>query len=160
MAADLCELFLSTVTGFCDTYSPFMEIVPSQKSYSQNSLVDNLIGSKYQAHNSLSDEIALQALLTHFNMSANVMLHRSFSMTWLVEHVKYLKDRNCLMLTLAPMLEIKIVSKGIAKKISGSGLTYHHLASAFARKGKDGLVSLLAEKDINGKARMPFRMPL
>ena len=122
VAAGLCEMFLSTVTGFCDTYSLFKEIVPGQKSYSQKSLVDNLIGIEYQAHNSLSDAIALQALVTHFNVSANVMLHHSFSTTWLAEHVKYLKDRNRLMLTLAPMVENKIVSKGIAEKISGSGL--------------------------------------
>ena len=82
MAAGLCEMILSTVTGFCDTYSLFKEIVPGQKSYSQKSLVDNLIGSEYQAHCSLSDAIlALQALVTHFNVSANVVLRHSFSMT-------------------------------------------------------------------------------
>ena len=46
------------------------------------------------------------------------------------------------------MLESKLVSKGIAEKISGSGLTYHHLALAFARKGKDGLVSLLVKAEL------------
>ena len=40
-------------------------------------------------------------------------------------------------------MESKIVLKGIAEKISGS-----------ARKGKDGLVSLLAEKDVDSKARV------
>ena len=126
--------------------------------------MDNLIGSEYQAHSSLSDPIALQALVTHFNVSANVMLRHSFSTTWLVEHVQYLKDRNRLMLTLAPMLESKIVSKGIAEKISGSGRTYHHLALAFARKGKDGLFSLLAEKTSMAKLELQagktFRMLL
>ena len=77
------------------------------KSYSQKSLVDNLIGNQHQAHNSLEDAIALQALVIHFNVSANVMLRHSFTATWLVEHVKYLEDRNRLMLTLTPMLETK-----------------------------------------------------
>ena len=131
-AAGFCEMFLSTVTGFGDTYSLFKDIVPGQKSYSLKSLVDNFIGSEYQAHNSLSDAIALQALATHFNVSANVMLRHSFSMTLLVEYVKYLNDRNRLMLILAPIVESKIVSKGIAEKISDSGLTCYHLALAFA----------------------------
>ena len=69
--------------------------------------MDNLIGSEYQAHNSLSDVIALQALVTHFNVSANVMLCHSFSTTWLIEHDKCLKDGNRLMLTVAPMVESK-----------------------------------------------------
>ena len=69
-----------------------------------------------------------------------------------------MKDKNRLMLTLAPMLESKIVSKGIVEKISGSCLTYHHLASAFARKGKDGMVSLLAETGRQyGKASVTIR---
>ena len=32
VAGGLCEMFLSTVTGFCDTYSLLKEIVPGLKS--------------------------------------------------------------------------------------------------------------------------------
>ena len=51
----------------------------------------------------------------------------------------------------------KIISKGMVEKMAGYGLIYDSLKLAYRRGGKDGLLSLLTEKDGNGKVRVSNR---
>ena len=43
----------------------------------------------------------------------------------------------------------KVISKGMAEEMAGSGLVYDNLKLAYRRRGKDGLLSLFTEKDGN-----------
>ena len=57
--------FLSKLcVGFVDTLILFKEILPQREKYSQESLVSDLLGISYSAHDSLEDVRALQRLVS------------------------------------------------------------------------------------------------
>lgn len=60
---DKTEMFVKNVLGFLDTLKLFRSTHPGQKSYSQQSLVKNLTGKDYAAHDALEDVTALKDLL-------------------------------------------------------------------------------------------------
>ena len=55
--------------------------------------------------------------------------------------------------TLQPIIKMKVVSKGVANRIAGSGLKLQHLKLTFERGGYEGLGFVLKEK-VNGKVKI------
>ena len=75
-------------------------------------------------------------------------------MTSVVVHVNYLYNMSLLIPMLTEKLvQTKLLSKGMATKIAGSGLSYRHLQLAFRRDKDCGLQRLLGEVT-NGKVRV------
>ena len=75
----------------------------------------------------------------------------SFSVDFVLAMVKYRRDLNCL-LTLNGMVP-RIVSKTMASKMAGSGLTLQHLKLAYRRGKEAGVENILKEK-FHGKPRV------
>lgn len=114
----------------------------------------------YSAHNSLEDVRALQRLVSCKEVSRKYLIESSLvkevqlsTTEFAVRSTKYCVQKKFSLQTLHPPVTTKVVSKGMAEKIAGSGLTFHHLQLSFQRGGQDGLTNILSEK-INGKARV------
>ncbi|XP_029207906.2 uncharacterized protein LOC114971528 [Acropora millepora] len=150
---DLLSYFQDCVIGFVDTLALFKKALPNREKYSQESLVADLLGVCYSAHNSLEDVRALQRLVSCKEVSRKYLIQSSFTTEFAVRSTKYCVQKKFNLQTLHPLVTTKVVSKGMAEKIAGSGLTFHHLQLSFQRGGQDGLTNILSEK-INGKARV------
>ena len=89
MRCNLLNHFRESVAGFVDTLSLFKNVLPERKTYSQESLVTDLLGVSYEAHDSLEDVRALQKLVAHVNVSSKEISESSFTVDYAVESTKY-----------------------------------------------------------------------
>jgi len=153
MRCNLLDPFRECVAGFVDTLSLFKNVLPERKTYSQESLVTDLLGVSYGAHDSLEDVRALQKLVSHVNVSSKEISESSFTVNYAVESTEYCVNRATNMHTLHPLIVAKVVSKGIAEKMAGSNLQLCHINLAFQRGGLEGIASILSET-VNGKLRV------
>lgn len=131
----------------------FREIYPDQPSYKQEALVSAIINETYEAHNAVADVQSLQKLYIAAKVSDNVFFGHSFSTSWGLKVLRFKQMASENIDTLQPLVARKVVSKAMADKVGNSGLKLCHLQLAFTRGGKEGLTSLLSEKE-NGKVRV------
>ena len=150
---DLLNYFQDCVIGFVDTLALFKKALPNREKYSQESLVADMLGVCYSAHNSLEDVRALHMFVSCKEVSRKYLIESSFATEFAVRSTKYCVQKTFNSQTLHPLVTTKVASKGMAEKIAGSGSTLHHLQLSFQRGGQDGLTNILSEK-INGKARV------
>jgi len=150
---DLMSSFQSCVVGVVDTLVLFKKILPQREKYSQESLVADLLGTCYRAHDSLEDVRALQQLVSYKEVNDDVIMESSFTMNYAINSMKYCINKAVNLQSLQPVIALKVISKGMGEKIAGSGLMLNHLKLSFIRGGKEGLRSVLTER-INGKPRV------
>ena len=139
--------------GFVDTLILFKTILPQTKKYSQESLVSDLLGTSYSAHDSLEDVRALQQLISYKEVNNEAIIKSSFTLNYAINSTKYCLNKAVNLHSLRPLIASKVISKGMGDKIAGSGLTLSHLKLSIQRGGKEGLRSVLTEK-VNGKPRV------
>lgn len=152
---DLMSSFQSCVVGFVDTLVLFKTILPQREKYSLESLVADLLGTCYRAHDFLEDVRALQQLVSYKEVNDDVIMESSFTMNYMyaINSTKYCINKTVNLQSLQPLIALKVISKGMGEKIAGSGLMLNHLKLSFIRGGKEGLRSVLTER-INGKPRV------
>ena len=150
---DLLSSFQSCVVGFVDTLILFKTILPQREKYSQESLVSDLLGISYSAHDSLEDVRALQQLVSYTEVNNEAISKSSFTLTYAINSTKYCLNKAVNLHSLRPLIASKVITKGMGDKIAGSGLTLSHLKLSIQRGGKEGLKSVLTEK-VNGKPRV------
>ena len=150
---DLLSSFERCVVGFVDTLILFKKILPQGKKYSQESLVADLLGISYGAHDSLEDVRALQKLVSYKGVNEKTLLESSFTTAFAVNSTKYSLNKTANLQTLQPLIAANVVTKCMGNKIAGSGLMLSHLQLSFSKGGKDGLKRVLTEI-VNGKARV------
>lgn len=150
---DLLNSFQSCVVGFVDTLILFKAILPQREKYSQESLVSDLLGISYSAHDSLEDVRALQRLVSYKEVNEKAIIKASFSLNYAINSTKCCLNKAVNIHSLQLLIVSKVISKGMGDKIAGSGLTLSHLKLSIQRGGKEGLRSVLTEK-VNGKPRV------
>lgn len=132
-----------------DTLSLFKNVLPERKAYSQESLVTDLLGISYGAHDSLEDVGAFQKLVSHVNVNSKEISESRFTVDYALESTKYCVNRATNIHTLQTLIVAKVVSKEMAEKIAGSNLYLCHISLAFQRGGLEGIASILSQT-ING----------
>lgn len=150
---DLMSSFQSCVVGFVDTLILFKTILPQREKYSQESLVADLLGTSYRAHDSLEDVRTLQQLVSYKEVNDKVTMESSFTINYAINSTTYCLNEAVNVHSLQPLITSKVISKGMGDKIAGSGLMLNHLKLSFIHGGKEGLRSVLAER-INEKPRV------
>ena len=141
------------ISGFSDTLLLFRSCFPELKGqYSLGKLYQHFLGKKYDAHNALGDVKALNELMIHCKISADELLNYSFTMKYVISSGNFHKAAHSRYATLLPIVASKKLSKSMAKKISDSGLTFHHLLAANKRE-LNGIRSVLTER-FNRKPRV------
>ena len=81
---DLLNSFQSCVVGFVDTLILFKAILPQREKYSQESLVSDLLGISYSAHDLLEDVRALQRLVSYKEVNEKAIIKASFSLNYAI----------------------------------------------------------------------------
>lgn len=150
-ALDSCgklQLFFKNVIGFMDTLKLIKLSCPEEKSYSQVSLVSNIMGESYDAHDALEDVSSLQKLVKHLDpkFETAAIAKSTFSPEYSLSSHAYSKQVGNNLPSLQNLIERKIISKSIARSIAGSGLCYKHLVLAFKRNGRNGIRDIFSER--------------
>ena len=147
------EEYRKVVTGFCDTLHVFRELYPGRQSCTQESLASDLLDTTYTAHNALADVNMLQKLASKFISNDDCILKHSFTLSWLEEYYDFLDKKRENLGSLQPLIQAKVITKGMAEKVASSGLTIAHLQLAFQRGAADGISNVLMER-FQGKPRV------
>ena len=132
--------------GFVDTLTLFKTVLPLREKYFQESLVSDVLGISYGAHDCLEDVRALQKLVTYKEVTEKQILESSFSTDCAVSSTKYHLNKAINLQSLQPLITTNVISKRMGGKIAGSGLTLQHLNLAFQRGGKEGLKKVFCQK--------------
>lgn len=152
---NLVEEFHERVIGYMDTRKLFRMSFPSLKSFSQVNLSKDLLGPEftYAAHNALEDVRTLKKLVCLPSVLEEHKQLCEFSADYILESVEFNARVKKNLPSLQILINLKVVSAGIARKIAGSDLSFRHLEVVFRRDGQDGLSTMLAES-VSGKIRV------
>ena len=160
---DLLENFDNVCIGFSDSLPLFQSLEPerkiNKKGYKLIDLCHDLCSYDYDAHNSLQDVIALKVLCSKCASSKDLVSH-SVSLKYVQETLLYHDNKQHLLSSFQPLICSKILSKGMADKLAGSGLQLGHLKLAHKRSPSNGIKALFSEKTIHGKPRITKNLPI
>lgn len=155
-ACEKLSVFPEYATSFLDTLKLFKIIHPGLPSYTQTNLVAKFLKEKYAAHDARADVLALKGLYMFACDSASPQAKKEASFTFsdaLESH--HLSKRVTVNLpSLQSLVDGKVVSVGMARKIAGSGLHFSHLKLAHQRGGREGIQSVLSEKNEHQSVRV------
>ena len=144
--------FEGVIKGFIDTLTVFRSYLPGHKCYKQEVLVRES-GINYNAHDSLEDCRALEALIKHHNISVEFMIDSSFTYEYALSKCRYRIQKDVNLQSLTPLVEKKVITQYMASKIASSGLSYSHLKTVCSRDAFQGLYSIFRE-DVKGVPRV------
>ena len=133
------------VKGFIDTRVLFKLSHPDQSSYAQVALVKDLTGENYDAHDALQDVVSLQKLVNHVNIETHLKKNASFTTKFVLDIHKKSLVVNKNLPSLQKLVNQKVLSLGMTKKIAGSGLSLKHLQLCYQRNGREGIQNIFSE---------------
>lgn len=140
------------IKGFLDTLCLFKGLHPGLDSYKQENLVKEFVKTSYNAHDALADVRALESLMG--TITNDKMFDYSFSWNYVSSMVEFNKMKATNVSFLNTMIEKKVLSRHMAEKMAGSGLSYSHLALAHQRCSEQGICTLMSERGMLGKPRV------
>ena len=142
----------SMIVGFADSLNFFRKSYPELKgSYSLLKLHNFFIGTSFAAHDALDDAQALLGLMRHCNIKITEM--DVLPCSWVENNLVYQRGVKERLDSLSPLLQGRVLSKGMTSKIARSGLNLKHLKAAYYRGGDEGIRKVLTEK-FNRKCRV------
>lgn len=128
----LADSFSSKVVGFSDTLPIFGKAYPHFSSYSRECLVNKLLHcTPDDSHNAVDDVKNLQELVTISLFTWPNIQEFSFPITYTAQQCKISTNRTMYLPSLSLVVRKKIISKGMASKIAGSGLYLSHLKTTY-----------------------------
>ena len=157
MKYDCVDSFMSKISGVLDTLPLFKEVLPHSSSFKQEFLVKSVLRKSYSSHNSVEDVKSLKSLFLHvcnkYNINDAQLKKHSFRFKDCVNAVLFNENKKINWPLVKPLVENGVVTKCIANKIAGSGLTPDHLKLAIKRKkgSIQGLFDLLCEPIVEYK---------
>lgn len=108
----------------------------------------------YNAHDALADVESLQTLVCDTGVDDSSVLQHSTCTLAAISSYQHNKMCDMNLCTLEEMINAKVISKDMAKKVASSGLNLLHLKLAVRRNGFEGLCQLFQQKIKNGKPRV------
>lgn len=161
-ACNMQQWMLTLVDGFGDTLPLFRTIYKDEvSSFSQSTLCLEILNLRYGCHDAIEDTLALKILLEHtltLNNTDGKLGDFCWSLQSIMKDMEYLDNQALHMNSLTVLFTgpSKVISRSMALKIAGSGLSYSHLKCVYERSGDAGLSVLLKSK-INGRIRVTNR---
>ena len=141
------------ISGYCDTLPMLKENISMKTtSFSLKTLVRNVLGLTYDAHDAVEDCKYLKKLVEHSSIDA-YYLNYTFTVSYIMSIMKQMETKKSNSNSLLPLITGKVVSKSMLNKISSSGLSMHHLHLAYERNGFDGIYTLFTTC-FQGKVRV------
>lgn len=137
MSHGLLARFKGIVTGFLDTLKISKKLLKDAQlpNYKQETLVQNLLGEDYEAHNAMADVTALEKL--YFS---KLCLFESA----MCENIFYLSYYTCKE-SLEPLLKCKAVSASTLRKLVLNDLSLSKLQQIHTRDPENGIRSVFSE---------------
>ena len=114
---DLLNSFQSCVVGFVDTSIFFKSIMPQREKYSQESLVSDLLGISYSAHDSLEDVRALQRLLSCKEVNEKGIIKSSFTLNYGININLFKQGCQHIYIAYSPLLFPKLFLRAWGTKL-------------------------------------------
>ncbi|XP_062575255.1 uncharacterized protein LOC134237171 [Saccostrea cucullata] len=141
------------ICGFCDTLPMLKEHASgSHLNFSLETLVKDILGCSFSAHDAVEDCRYLQKVVEHHSIDS-FYLQYTFTMKYIIDIIKQMETSKQNLQTLMPLVQNHVISESMCKKISFSGLALKHLELAHQRGGFDGIHSLFTET-FQGKPRI------
>lgn len=135
---NMSKSFSDAVSGCIDTLTLAKNLLSKKDlnlcNFKQSTLVKELLGKTYDAHNALADVKSLQELFEHDFVGKFCDADFSF-----VFHAHVLKD------SLKELQEQKVLSAALCTRCARSGLGLKHLKTANDRDKEDGVQMLFSE---------------
>ncbi len=152
--AGLLTEFRTVVGAFSDTLKMFRDKLPDRHTYSEQSLVADILQTPYEAHNAVGDVSALTQLLCKVGLTATDMVKYSFLPieTYYQEKFRIQKSRN--FPSFSGLIAAGVLKPNMAENIAGSGLSVDHLRLIYKRKDIDGLRDVLSAKNCENRPRV------
>lgn len=149
--------FLKVVSGFLDTIPMFRKIHPGLTNYKQDFLVSKFLTKKhdYDAHSAVSDVKYLRLL---FQQQLAHKITDFFDFSYSSSHAlnKHLLgpkiDIN--VSTYKLLIRTKVMTKGIATKLSALDYRYDELVAVYKTKGSEALRTIFTQTDPKGRPRI------
>ena len=108
---------------------------------------------EYTAHDAVEDVIALRKLVEYSRVKVSQQKKHTISMVYVRQQEEELPKLVAQNLpSLRPLVDSRVLSTQMAKKIAESNLNLSHLKMAFERDGSTGIISLFSE-DCRGKPK-------
>ncbi|CAC5407518.1 unnamed protein product [Mytilus coruscus] len=126
--------FKSIVKGFVDSLPLFKKKFPGFPNYKQTTVYENVCGGQFDAHKAIGDVSALNCIIKNQTLvRKNSFLH-SFSIESRMGQQKFDKETKRNEKTLEPVINEKLLTKSMARRVAKSGLVledlYHRLDSS------------------------------
>ena len=147
------ESFKSCVAGFVDTKLLFRSQFPGLSSYAQQDLLTSFIKSDYPAHDALQDVIYLQTLVCSVDVCDESRRKAAFSVSSAIYSHDSLKFSSLNLPLLQGLIDSKIITMSMGKKMATSDLNYAILKLAYCRAEEEGVRQVLSE-ECGGKPRV------
>lgn len=138
LSHNLFHQFTSFVSGFMDTKTLFRELYPNLLNFKQSTIANHVLQENYNAHNSLDDTLILARIFLKSNHAASNLESHSFSCSYIMSSINYSDTRRKNLPSLSLLINNGTISKGMAEKIAGSGLSFLDLECAHLRGGLEG----------------------
>ncbi|XP_060590068.1 uncharacterized protein LOC132745230 [Ruditapes philippinarum] len=143
----LINSFHQIVVGFIDSFPLFKAIYPNLKNYKQETLVAELVGETYDAHNALGDVRSLQKLFSVSDrIPPNLLCEHSFTVAWYVQYHNYKTKCNKIAESFSQIVNEKILSKTTIDKIAVSGLELKDLKQVYRKGGTKVVTEVLKSR--------------
>nr|XP_034328683.1 uncharacterized protein LOC105337269 isoform X1 [Crassostrea gigas] len=140
------DTFKDHVAGFIDTKLLFRSQFPGLPSYSQQALVSSFLHCDYAAHDALQDVVFLRKLVRLVNFDEHYKLKASFSLPCATFSHESLRERAHNLPSLQGLVNEKIITINMGRKIAASDLNYAALKLAFSRGEEEGIQKVLSEE--------------
>ena len=134
-------------------------------SSNQSSIYETLFNEKFAAHDAKEDVIALRRILFSSPMNLTeqdiITLCKPISSSDALKDSQFLDQRYQLLLTMKYKLYSEAASdrapitKSMAEKIAGSGLSYHDLKQLYIKHGKKALITVLSKPPTASQTNKP-----
>lgn len=107
-----------------------------------------ILTTTYTAHNALPDVQMLKKLASGF-VSDDCILKHSLTPLWSKNNYQdFLDKKTENFSSVHPLIQAKVITKGMAEKVESSGLTFAHLHPTFQRDAADDINLRLVKKMI------------
>ncbi|WAR10616.1 hypothetical protein MAR_035692, partial [Mya arenaria] len=131
--------------GFADSLRLFRTVYPGRQNYRLASLVHDIAGVDFGAHDASEDVYALSSIL---QLQTNLDKLSNYATT--VSSVKFklqeLNNEKLYKGSYTTFVESKIISKAQATRLSRSGISIEHLKKVYSRSGLDGMQAVLKDR--------------
>ncbi|WAR05481.1 hypothetical protein MAR_020850 [Mya arenaria] len=131
--------------GFADSLRLFRTVYPGRQNYRLASLVHDIAGVDFGAHDASEDVYALSSIL-QLQTNLDKLSNCATTVSSVKFNLQELNNEKIYKGSYTTFVESKIISKAQATRLSRSGISIEHLKKVYSRSGLDGMQAVLKDR--------------